>query len=243
MRVKRGISVLLLAAVCILTACSAENTGTTQKSTEGFPVFSEIPIGELPEPSYPKEQGAAVSTQEDNNLAVCAEFGSEIMDYIELEEAAVAEIASIANAESYASEETEGAVLRLENDGSFSYALARQYIHLADDAYSFDMTFRASGYLLPAEGGVQLCITDATITCEGLNTERNTSILSYANNQGYSSEELKQYAQLISGESLTVDEFYGIGTFAQMTAYPLIAVIDEENRSFTLNRVVLDRLF
>lgn len=138
----------------------------------------------------------------------------------------------------YTSVQTEGAVLDILRTGDFVYQVGWRYVYAGDEDVAFNLFLRFSGYLAISEGKLRLCMTDARVICQGLAANRwaNATMAALMASQTVAPDTLEAYRRMLAGEALTVDEFFGIGTFAQRTAAPVYVVLDLETMEFAVSR-------
>lgn len=233
---KRSLFLCLLLFALLLVSCAETSEQPADASEyEAKAEYSLLPEGELPIPSYPEYDLSVWETESAQSAGNYLNFFGDVVPLYN----SGSEVMSV-RIGTYSSSQTEGATLEVTSDGTFSYLRTRQYTYRGEEAYSFAMTFRVSGYVLPAEGGLQLCITDATVRYN--KTEESDLALNAAldGNVLYpDGSELERCRRLLAGEELTVDEFYGTGTFAMMTAEPIVAIFDSDVMAFALDRPFL----
>lgn len=230
MRIGKRMLLWGLLPVLLLVACAADAPEDTAPTATSF-AYSLLPEGSLPIPSYPEYELSVWKTDDEKYL----NFRGDIISVYN----SGADILSVRLGK-YVSSQTEGATLEIQRDRTFLYERTRRYTHRGENPYAFDLVFQVSGYVLPAEGGVQLCVTDATVTyakTEESDLALNAALQSNALNLNESQWDRCQ--RMLAGEELTVDDFYGIGTFGMMTSEPVVAALDGDAMAFALDRPFL----
>ncbi len=134
----------------------------------------------------------------------------------------------------YTSAAGDGALLTVRTGGDFVYRIARRYTYIADADVTFDLRFTLTGEL-SAEGRETLFgIQTATVACTEF-SDAEAAVSALATNGNYSPGAISLNARMLTGGTLTLDEFLGSGAFAALTAEPRYVTFDTAG-NFSLDR-------
>lgn len=136
----------------------------------------------------------------------------------------------------YDSAQSDGAQLLIDDASDFVYRVGVRYTATWDVSLQFDLILQAEGYLVDTADGILLCVTDARVRCDGLDGAWSSNRLQEL--QTYEGQLLPEifslYQSLLAGDALTVDEFYGVGSFARQTEKDIYCCFDSERMLFSL---------
>lgn len=138
----------------------------------------------------------------------------------------------------YMSVFSDGALFTVTEGEGFSYQMARRYTLVSDPSFTFDLVFRVNGMLQEAEEGLRLIVDDAAVACTSLTNSTEAEKL-LAQNYLYSMYGLELNARMLSGQELSIDEFIGNGTLAQLQSTPFFVALDADTHSFALSSPLL----
>lgn len=221
--------VAVFLSMALFSACAATVSGDlTDHSSEQYS-YSELPAAG-------KSVAEDVSEWQDSSFF---STGEEAKNDLWEGTLSLAEASDGSLLGEYLSALSDGALFTVTEDDGFSYQIARRYTYVSDPSFTFDLVFRVDGILQAAEEGLQLLIDDAAVACTSLTNSTEAKRL-LAQNYLYSMYGLELNERMLSGQELSIDEFIGNGTFAQLLATPLFVTLDVDAQSFALSSPLLD---